>query len=174
MPPLFPFVEEGSYYDQQSSEERAKIESIWRQRDRSTIRTYPDLLTARGRRDSRLACSRAIAGRRRAIDIPDDFDRWIKYQATVATEPRHNGCIGWAGPSRARGAWAYDSAPWRLQMTWGFGGWEARHHFRTDSEWDGVSLVPKTPGKMKRRRAALRALRQAGESKGEHSDGSVC
>ncbi|KAJ7166464.1 hypothetical protein C8R43DRAFT_946023 [Mycena crocata] len=93
------------------------------------------------------ASSRAIASIRQAVDILDDFEKWLSYQAKVATEPRHNGCVGWSGLGQATGAWAYDAAPWRLELHWGFGGWEARHHYCTDPDWDGVTLVPKIPGK---------------------------
>ncbi|KAJ7121767.1 hypothetical protein C8R43DRAFT_1136452 [Mycena crocata] len=136
------FLEDNSYYVWAASAERDHIQQEWDQRDRSTIQSYDAVLAIRRLRDARLACSAAIAGRRRAIDLPGDFHRWLRHQDSAN---RVQGpWVGWGSGTGSNGS----GTGWNT-------GW------RRDPTWDGVTRIPKTPGKAKRRRLALRAHREA-------------
>ncbi|KAJ7182649.1 hypothetical protein C8R43DRAFT_1116288 [Mycena crocata] len=166
------FVEPNSYYDWTAQPERKRILHQWQDRDRSKIRSYADLLILRNLRDARLACSHAIAGRRRAIDFPDDFQRWLDYQAMV-NRP-FTGWSGWSGPLGAheRTLWTYDLAPWRRVEGWGGDAGIELWRRNFDFSWNGVR-VQKTPGKKKRRKEHLRREKEKGRAADEAYEAAV-
>ncbi|KAJ7140050.1 hypothetical protein C8R43DRAFT_955111 [Mycena crocata] len=111
------------------------------------------------------ACTHAIAARRRAIDIPDDFELWLKYQATVVDNPPPRSIAGWSNEGTAWTygdlvtAWNYNCAPWRWAAGfWTGPGWGPDKLCQEDS-WDGA-IVPKTPGKARRQKQCRRQRRR--------------
>ncbi|KAJ6483479.1 hypothetical protein C8R47DRAFT_1217566 [Mycena vitilis] len=161
-----------------SFEECELIKDRWRTRDRSLIRSYPQFLAARGKMEARLACSNAIANRLSALR-PHNFAKWIRgertpyqnpntgtrrlYALETDTGPRdeeEDQVIVSQRPGNRGGGWG-ENGGWGNGDPWGggwaSGGWGGGGR---DPEWDGVTLVPKTPGKKKRCAARERQRNQ--------------
>lgn len=160
--------------DHQAREEQRRITRDWSERDRTQIRCYEDARIARSLMQAKLgvcyilsyllsvhiaACSRAIAGRRSAF-TRGVYEEWLRRQRPVGL-----GTWGLGGHANAAG--------------WGSGtGWgsvPASH----DPLWDGVTRVPKTPGKNRRRRQRARerqerAAAYAEETRQAGEEWAVC
>ncbi|KAJ7843812.1 hypothetical protein B0H13DRAFT_2364569 [Mycena leptocephala] len=162
-----------------SVHECLRIEVAWAQRDRSQIHSYAEFLAARGQKESKIACSKAIANRRSALR-PGNYSAWIRGERTPyqdANSPARN-LYGWgitSGGSHTTtpaevavlvlSQTGWGSGPGRAQTSgwgnshvgWGYAGWPGER----DPLWDGITPVPKLRGKKKRRRQRLREGREA-------------
>ncbi|KAJ6461941.1 hypothetical protein C8R47DRAFT_1225739 [Mycena vitilis] len=129
-----------------SSNEHDEIKRAWVSRDRSKIKSHPEFLAARGLMEAALACSTAIASLRFAVRLPWVYKKWLN---SIRASRRMDA----TGGGRPRGqAWGSGNGGW------GEGGWE-NGGWGQDPAWDGVTRVPKTPGKQRRRRQRLREWR---------------
>ncbi|KAJ6456319.1 hypothetical protein C8R47DRAFT_1082418 [Mycena vitilis] len=141
-------VDRLSLEPRESTEECTAIKRAWAARDRSKIKSYPQLLAARRLMEAALACSSAIANLRVAVRWPSSFTHWMN---SGPPPPR----IRTGGGSARGNAWGNGAG-------WGNGGWGNGKGWGNvqDPTWDGVTRVPKTPGKQRRRRQRLRQWRE--------------
>ncbi|KAJ7029962.1 hypothetical protein C8F04DRAFT_1187136 [Mycena alexandri] len=104
--------------------------------------------------EAHLACSVAIGHLRVASAWPS---QWIDLQLQHA-EPERYGPGGWPRPTLPpTPAWTWSDADDAQPNGWG-PGWADPHRALgvRDPDWDGVTLIPKTPGKKRRRRQRKR------------------
>lgn len=146
----------------EAMDEQVETKRAFDTRDRSTIRCSCQYQPIRARALARLACSAAVAGMRLAVYNTPAYDDWLAKHANanaLAAERRIARRTRGTGPGRLwdtlQGGWGpppwySDDEPWGHLP--GDSGWG-------DSDrWDGT-LVPKTPGKAKRRRLRRQKLR---------------
>ncbi|KAF7330701.1 hypothetical protein MSAN_02448200 [Mycena sanguinolenta] len=146
----------------------------WAFIERDPAKTYDDLVAARRLRDARLACSHAIACRRTAIRFSYLLPQWMEhrmYSPPAVYTPTSPPPID--SSSSSHGGWG-------TGQPWGSGGWETGGDWGepwatnsaskggSDPSWDGVTRVPKTPGKRKRqrRRKAMKCAEWAAQVAG--------
>ncbi|KAJ7888018.1 hypothetical protein B0H13DRAFT_2342112 [Mycena leptocephala] len=166
-----PVVQPDSFEECQSRLECDQIMDDWRRRDRSAILSYTHFLGARLTMEAKIACSKAVAGKRTAVHYPFEFGRWLEQHATstcpldpFGDAPHEPGA--WHLYRNSDGTWGphggiMDVSRWvasHPRMTqrpagrgWGDHGWGSGWPGHRDPDWDGIP-VPKTPGKAKRRR----------------------
>ncbi|KAF8208327.1 hypothetical protein K438DRAFT_1961820 [Mycena galopus ATCC 62051] len=107
--------------------------------------------TVRDLRDARIACSQSVTHRRAAIRSPWLLREWMQHRLAPSLE--RSG--GWGTPEG--GGWS--TTQWiDDEHLWGDWGTFAPD---PSSSWDGVTRVPKTPGKRKRQRRRRTARRKA-------------
>ncbi|KAJ7464939.1 hypothetical protein B0H11DRAFT_2240368 [Mycena galericulata] len=134
-----PFCDASSSPARESQAEQKKIKIAWDGRDRASVRSYDHFLRLRATAHAKMACSAAIAAIRVAVQDRDYFDAWLLRRSN----PPGTGGSG---------------TGWGTGSTWGAGaGWGVSP---PDPTWDGVTRVPKTPQKAKRRRLRKRLLRE--------------
>lgn len=110
------------------------------------------------------AYSRAIAGLRQAVDRSFEHHRWLQQHATSKPLPPDDVLDYYHHPE---GTWG-PKGNW-IASDWMASPWPTRRDTPStrDPDWDGI-LVPKTPGKAKRRRQqrreAERERREAAEA----------
>ncbi|KAJ7175545.1 hypothetical protein C8R46DRAFT_1214016 [Mycena filopes] len=130
-----------------SATECANIMQNWHRQDCRVVRSYEEFLRARSRMQARIAASQAIASLRAAALYPSLLEVWLE---------RHRDANRDASWGRYWAEAEREQAP----PGWGAGWEKAAPPGVRDPEWDGISLVPKTPGKKKRRRQRAMARRE--------------
>ncbi|KAJ7511020.1 hypothetical protein B0H11DRAFT_2215764 [Mycena galericulata] len=152
-----PFLDPTGLAGKDFTEKVVKIKQAW-ERDRAKVRSYEEFLILRTRMEADIACAKAIASRLDALVRPEAFDQWLLRKAPGPSTGNW-GTTAVAGTAVAAGGWG-----WGQGGGWGQGaGWGQGTHYpaRRDPLWDGVTPVPKTPQKAKRRRLARREKQEA-------------
>ncbi|KAJ7846764.1 hypothetical protein B0H13DRAFT_2362812 [Mycena leptocephala] len=130
----------GAAKDWESQDECPVIKCEWHEKDRQVIRNYQEFLNSHHLMEARIACSTAIGALRSTAADP------FKVQAWCEDHENSRKHIHYSNPAPAQ--------MWGAQTGWGkgSGGWPGV----CDPQWDGVTQVPKTPGKNKWRQQCLR------------------
>ncbi|KAJ7028782.1 hypothetical protein C8F04DRAFT_1265534 [Mycena alexandri] len=169
MPGTFPLVRSNTAISWNCADECEAIKSAWHRRDRSAIRSYADFLKRRRFMEGKLAASNAVASIRAAHDDKWRFRDWLgtlKHRPpNPPPEPPSPGgwALEWALQKDIQAGWGRPSRDWQpdpwdpnRSREWKTP-WNTYSPGVRDPDWDGVTPVPKSPGKRKRQRQRKRA-----------------
>ncbi|KAJ7899931.1 hypothetical protein B0H13DRAFT_2336690 [Mycena leptocephala] len=150
----WPLLRQGWPEDWDAQNERTVIMRSWHEHDRHVVKDYEGFLAARRLMEARIACASAIAGLRSVAADPIRLHKW------------HEDHEMWPTLTACRRFWGQS---WGHNSGWGTGsgGWPGVR----DPQWDGVTRVPKSPGKNKRRKQRAREHREEWAREEQHAGG---